>query len=79
MLLTINAPDIVKDDNVHEIISEIEKIFKQRGISCTIDKDIHSELDPWSTLDIERIAVDTGIPDFSINHDHYLYGTEKIR
>ncbi len=33
--------------------------------------------DPWSNPDAELPSVDTGIPDFSINHDHYLYGTPK--
>ncbi|QTA93246.1 hypothetical protein [Desulfonema magnum] len=33
--------------------------------------------DPWDSLDIEEIAVDTGIEDFAENHDHYLYGTPK--
>jgi hypothetical protein len=25
-----------------------------------------------------ELAVDTGIPDLSINHDHYLYGHPKV-
>ncbi len=31
----------------------------------------------WDELDIEIIAVDTGIQDFAENHDHYLYRTPK--
>ncbi len=35
--------------------------------------------DPWiDFLDqIDRYAVDTGIPDLSYQHDHYLYGISK--
>ena len=42
-------------------------------------EDIYSPKDPWlEFLDhIDEHAVDTGKPDFSINHDHYLYGAPK--
>jgi len=33
--------------------------------------------DPWEDLDFDKIAMDTGIEDLAINHDHYLYGTKK--
>ena len=29
-------------------------------------------------FDFEKLAVDTGIPDLAINHDHYLYGLPKV-
>jgi hypothetical protein len=29
-------------------------------------------------FDFGRLAVDTGIPDLAINHDHYLYGHPKV-
>ncbi len=28
-------------------------------------------------MDVDKIAVDTGIPDLSFQHDHYLYGMPK--
>lgn len=28
-------------------------------------------------LDIDKITIDTGIPDLSYQHDHYLYGVPK--
>lgn len=43
-------------------------------------KEIESEKkDPWvEFLDqIDEYAVDTGIPDLSYQHDHYLYGVPK--
>ena len=35
--------------------------------------------DPWLDFldDIDSYAVDTGISDFSINHEYYLYGGAK--
>ena len=39
-----------------------------------IDKD---QLDPvWR---MGELAVDTGIPDLSVNIDHYLYGHPKVK
>ncbi len=32
--------------------------------------------DPWLEP-VEDYAVDAGIDDFSLNHDHYLYGVPK--
>lgn len=42
-------------------------------------EDIYTKADPWlEFLDhIDEYAVDTGKSDFSLNHDHYLYGTPK--
>lgn len=32
---------------------------------------------PWGDIDPKTSAVETGIEDLSVNHDHYLYGTPK--
>ncbi len=29
-------------------------------------------------FDFDQYAVDTGIPDLALNHDHYLYGLPKV-
>ncbi len=34
--------------------------------------------DPWANPNLALPSIDTGITDFAHNHDHYLYGTEKI-
>jgi len=34
--------------------------------------------DPWVNPGLDLPSIDTGITDFAYNHDHYLYGTEKI-
>ncbi len=28
---------------------------------------------------IEKLAIETGLPDFSEEHDHYLYGIPKLK
>ena len=30
-----------------------------------------------SLMDLDLLAIDTGIPDLAAQHDHYLYGTPK--
>lgn len=79
MQLTINVSDMLPNDKLKILISEIEKLLAKEGISFKIDKKtfILKEDDPWDNLDIEEIAVDTGIEDFAENHDYYLYGTPK--
>lgn len=77
MLLTINIPDIASDKRTSLLIREIENIFIKEGISFEIRERSTAENDPWDNLDIDEIAVDTGIEDFAENHDHYLYGTPK--
>ena len=80
MQLTIRVPDVAETDYSHEIVSEIENIFAKRGLLCEIarDKDADALQDPWTALDLEELAIDTGITDFARNHDHYLYGTKKL-
>lgn len=80
MQLTIRVPNVAEADYSHEIIREIENIFTKRGLSCEIarDGDVDVSQDTWTALDLEELAIDTGISDFARNHDHYLYGTKKL-
>lgn len=34
--------------------------------------------DDFDLDDLAKFAVDTGIPDLALNHDHYLYGHPKV-
>lgn len=77
MQLTINLPDILTNERVWEFIKKIEEIFIREGISVEVKKELLSDDDTWDNLNIDEIAVDTGIEDFAENHDHYLYGTPK--
>ena len=40
---------------------------------------IRNQEEPWIEFldNIDQYAVDTGIEDFSINHEYYLYGSTK--
>lgn len=79
MQLTINVPDIIPNDKLNSLISGIEKLLEKEGISFEIEKKTNAlnDEDPWDNLDIQEIAVDTGIDDLAENHDYYLYGTPK--
>ena len=73
MQLTIDLPDVLPDKITFNLVKKIEQVFKTEGISAKIKL----PTDSWDELDIETIAVDTGIQDFAENHDHYLYGNPK--
>ncbi len=45
------------------------QLSSQDAEECPTDRKI---------FDVERYAVDTGIPDLALNHDHYLYGLPKV-
>jgi hypothetical protein len=77
MQLTINISDTPSNDKLMRLIAEIEEIFIKERLSYEIEKKTSLYDDPWDSLDIKEIAVDTGIEDFAENHDHYLYGTPK--
>lgn len=51
------------------IKQEVEAFFKEKNAST----------DPWIEFieHIDEHAVDTGIKDLAVNHDHYLYGVPK--
>jgi hypothetical protein len=75
MQLTITLPDILPDQ-VTRVMAKVREFFAQEGIPVEI-KPTTPKGDSWDNLNIEDIAVDTGITDFAENHDHYLYGTPK--
>ncbi|MGE0086108.1 MAG: hypothetical protein AB7S75_17005 [Desulfococcaceae bacterium] len=76
MQMTITFPDILPNARVLQFIKKVEDIFSKDGISVEIRQELPSD-DPWDNLNIDEIAVDTGIEDFAENHDYYLYGIPK--
>lgn len=57
------------------ILSDRKKKEAKDTVKDTV-KDIAKDMrDPL--LDLEDIAVETGIPDLAQHHDHYLYGVPK--
>ncbi len=65
---------MISDERISEFIKKMEEFFSEQGISVEIRQDFSPD-DPRDNLNIDDIAVDTGIEDFAENHDHYLYGT----
>ncbi|GEM_PF-769983 len=76
------------EDNIaklyQQISEEIKLQFKQK-LKLWIQQYLQTLLaippskSPWLEFldNIDRYAIDTGIEDFSIQHDHYLYGLPK--
>jgi len=79
MQVTIDIPDISLYEKVFQKIKEVKESFIKEGVLFNIKQDLHENPyeDPWDSLNIDEIAVDTGIEDFSLNHDHYIYGAPK--
>jgi len=74
MQFIINIPQISPIEKLSLIIKEIEEVFIKQGVPFEIKQMSGVSNDPWDNLDIDELAVDTGIKDFAENHDHYLYG-----
>jgi hypothetical protein len=81
MRITIDVPDSLPKERLQQRIKELEGSLREeahflealkQGGQAPSPRD-----DPWINPDVELPSVDTGIEDFSINHDHYLYGTSK--
>lgn len=77
MQIKINLPDNITAEKTSQLIENIRNLLKKEGVVSEIEKDSTLDVDPWDELNVENIAVDTGIEDFALNHDHYLYGTLK--
>ncbi len=77
MQLKINLPDTLTAEQTSQIIKKIEHLLEKEGVSLDVENNLEKDIDPWDELDFENIAVDTGIEDFALNHDYYLYGTTK--
>jgi len=77
--VTINVPDNYPQDKLQKKIREMEANLKKEVENFYPEPNTirDAQIDPWDSLDIEAIAVDTGRTDGSINHDHYIYGTPK--
>lgn len=77
MQLTINLPDSLTTEKIAQLVEKINHLLQQENVTLEGENLIKKEVDPWDDLDFENLAVDTGIKDFAVNHDHYLYGLKK--
>jgi hypothetical protein len=80
--LTLEITDTQLEQSLRQVaqkegrnIPEMALIAIQQYRSTT-DNELN---DPWANPNLALPSIDTGITDFAYNHDHYLYGTEKIR
>jgi len=79
MQLTINVPDTLPQERLTQIIKEVEQrlINEAKSFQLFSSKKTDLDNDPWTNSNIDLPSVDTGIEDFALNHDHYLYGVDK--
>ena len=81
MYITINIPDALPKVRVRQRTKELEESLQEEAkffeslIGST--GELAEADDPWANPDVELPAVDTGIEDFSINHDHYICRTSN--
>jgi hypothetical protein len=78
MQITINVPDNLPQERIKQRIQELEQsLISESKFFALLFKQQPAIDDPWTNSDINLPAVDTNIEDFSLNHDHYLYGLDK--
>ncbi|MGR3178833.1 MAG: hypothetical protein ACUZ8E_12340 [Candidatus Anammoxibacter sp.] len=81
MKVTIEIPDSLPQEHLHQKIKEIEANLREEAKFFEATENLVNEEtgsnDPWTNSDIKLPSVDTKIEDLSINHDHYIYGIPK--
>jgi hypothetical protein len=81
MQITIEVPELLPQVRIRQRIKELEEsLFAEAQFFAelkSVGKRTADSEDPWSNPDSELPSVDTGIEDFSLNHDYYLYGSAK--
>jgi len=75
MQVRISSPNSIIYEMILKKIGEIKETFSSKGVLFDIIQ--NSSSDPWDNLNIDEIAVDSGVEDFAENHDHYIYGVPK--
>jgi hypothetical protein len=78
MQMTIDVPDTLPQERLKQRIKELEQsLLMEAQFFAVFSKQQTTIDDPWTNPTIALPTVDTGIEDFAINHDHYLYGLDK--
>jgi hypothetical protein len=78
MQITINVPDTLPQERLKQRIKELEQSLVIEAKFFAIFSQQQAILDdPWINPGVALPAIDTGIEDFAINHDRYLYGVDK--
>ncbi|MCP4648664.1 MAG: hypothetical protein GY853_01105 [PVC group bacterium] len=68
MQLIINIQDIIPNRKISKLISGIKELFEKERVFFEIKQENSENDDPWDNLDINEIAIDTGIEDFAENN-----------
>jgi|LakMenE01Jun11ns_1017448.scaffolds.fasta_scaffold9756460_2 hypothetical protein len=75
MQITINAPDSLPYERLVQRVNELEQsLINEAKFFSGFSKQDISTNDPWTNTNVSLPCVDTGIEDFALNHDVYLYG-----
>ncbi|MBT9099862.1 hypothetical protein KFZ76_19375 [Methylovulum psychrotolerans] len=78
MQITITVPDTLPKERLQQRIQELEQsLLTEAKFFAVFVKQQAVADDPWTNPAIALPTVDTGIEDFALNHDHYLYGLDK--
>lgn len=77
MQVTINIPENIPRGEAFNRIKKLEALFLKTSKDIKETPTHEEKEDSWDKLNMEEVAIDTGIEDFAENHDHYLYGTSK--
>ncbi len=77
MQVKINLPDNLTPEKTSQLIKNVEKLRQKEGVALEIENNLESDIDAQDELNFENIAVDTGIEDFAVKHDRYLYKTSN--
>lgn len=78
MQMTINVPDSLPQERIKQRIQELEQSLINKATFFSFFAKQQTVInDPWTNPDSALPSVDTGIADFSIHHDHYLYRLDK--
>jgi hypothetical protein len=81
MQITIHVPDDLPSGRIHQRIRELEDSLREEArffadLSGKSPK-AGSGDDPWQNPNLDLPTADTGVEDFALHHDRYLYGSEE--
>jgi hypothetical protein len=83
MTTDMKATDVKTKQQIYQMIERLpgERLPDLLRLLRRFSQPDQSDLSADTTLppiyQISQYAVDTGIPDLAVQHDHYLYGTDK--
>ncbi|BAQ64817.1 hypothetical protein [Geminocystis sp. NIES-3709] len=77
MELIINFSDSLSKQKIKQLTAKIQTLLTSEVLDLNIETKLKSSNDAWNNLDFDNLVVDTGIEDFALNHDYYLYGMNK--